>query len=359
MEYIILNIFLFIGVLIEILKQNGSKIKRITKLIILLEIIVLCVFIGFRVDVGYDYDNYRKIFNMVKELSFYELLNFKYAEIGYTYVNVLISNFYVVIFVIAVFNIVVKYNILKKMSAYPFFSLCIYLSYSLLDLEFGKIRSAIVTTFVLLSIFYLKEKKFFKFIMSIIIGFFFHKSILLTIIFPFIKEKNYKFKYYVYIFLASYFFRGIITKIILEISNISKYIYDKISYYEYLNQGNSFLYMGINLSLLIRITIFIFLYKNRKKFNNFDMKLMNIYYFGIIMYVLFSSIPELTRISNYFRIVEIILIPNILKDKKNITFKLFFLILFFLYSILTTFKIVYSTPQWFLPYKNLLFMLLE
>lgn len=355
MEYIILNTFLFMGAFVEMLKQSDLEIKIGTKLIILLELLILCIFIGFRVDIGYDYENYQKIFNMVKELSFHELLKFQYAEIGYTYINVLMSNFYMVIFSVAVFNIIIKYNVLKKISAYPFFSMCIYLSYSLLDLEFGKIRTAIATTFVLLSIFYLKEKKLLKFIISILIGFCFHKSILLIIIFPFIKEKLLKFKYYIYIFLSAYFFRDITIKIILEVSKISKYVYDKISYYEYLNQGNNFLYMGINLSLILRVIIFIILYKNRKNFKSFDIKLMNIYYFGIIIYILFSSIPELTRISNYYRIVEIILIANILKDKKSITSKLLFLILFFSYSIMTTLKIVYSTPHWFLPYKNLLF----
>lgn len=357
MEYIILNIFLFIGAFVEIMKQRNLEIKIVTKLIILLELLVLCIFIGFRVDIGYDYENYQKIFNMIKKLSFHDLLKFKYAEIGYIYVNMLIPNFYMVIFFIATFNIIMKYNVLKKISAYPFFSMCIYLSYSLLDLEFGKIRTAIATSFVLLSIFYLKEKKLFKFTIGILIGFCFHKSILLVATFPFMKEKLFKFKYYVYIFLSAYFFREFVIKIILEVSKISKYTYDKISYYEYLNQGENFLYMGINLSLVLRIAIFIILYKNRENFKNFDIKLINIYYCGIIIYILFSLIPELTRISNYYRVVEIVLIANMLKNKRNILSKLLFLILFFSYSIMTTLKIVYSTPHWFLPYKNLLFII--
>lgn len=344
MAYLFIDILIGITGLIEIFRKKNSIFK-------ILSIWVLILFIGLRNNVGYDYANYENMHKILASLNFKGMLAFNSAELGYILLNRIISNFTLLLLLIAIFNIEVKYIFLKKMSIYPYFSLFMYLSYGLLDLEFGKIRTAIATTFVIIAIYNLKNKQIKKYIFMIIIGSLFHKSLLLIILFYCIPNKILTRYKYICIFISCYILRIFSENIFLKITKNFDYIYNKLLYYAYLNQGNNYLFLGLNASLILRIIIFLYLLTNKNILDKFEKKLLNIYFVGICFYVIFSSIPELTRISNYYRIVEIILIPAILNKRRNKSLKIIVWSIFFGYLFWTTYKIIGSTPQWFLPYK--------
>lgn len=342
MEYAVLNFICFITSLYEIYFKKKAWMMFI--------IIVVIIFTGSRLNVGYDYLGYKTIHENVISMKYSELIDFKFAEIGYLLLNKMFSNYNYLLLFIAIFNIFFKYIALKNISYYPFFSLYIYMSIYFLDWDFGKIRIAMATTFFLIAIRYLKSSKI-KFIFIILVGSTFHISLLAVIPIIFIRNTIKTAKIYIVIIFLSLFIRSISYDILLFLNKkLPDYINMKINYYIDAKEVVGF--YGINFSLIILLMFFTYFLYNKKYIDLGIRHLFNIYFLSIPLYIILSLIPQLTRISSYYKIVLIIIFANILKNKKNKYERFVVAAVFFMYSILNIIKIVYSQPDVFLPYRS-------
>ena len=351
MIYILLSTYIYINTYIEIFLKNKKFIFIQKSLLVL----ILIGFTGFRFEVGYDYYSYLKIFNEIKKLYFLELFDYKFSEIGFSILNLFYKSYNLLLFSVAIFTIGFKVKVFEKLSYYPLLSFFIYFSINYLDSDFGKLRNAIATTFFLLAILNLNNKK--RIIYFILLGSLFHYSLLGTLIIIFTKSKIYDKKKYITIFLFSYMFLGGIVNRLIEIFLIylPEYVRDKLYYYIFIG-ANKNLFI-INQSLIIRIIFFIYFYYYSKKFNFNEKKYMNIYFYSVCLYPILMIIPELTRIGNYFRVVEGILFAAILKENYSRSKAIIIPLVFFIYCIANIFKIVFINSNEFLPYRNYLFQI--
>ena len=104
------------------------------------------------------------------------------------------------------------------------------------------------------------------------------------------------------------------------------------------------------IDILQRMTILIIFMINVDKFEGRDKKVFNVYIWGWIFYCLLSfNATVATRINMFFRVLEVILLPNLLCNCKNQTMKIFLYIFIVLWT-LATLIISLMNPYNF-PYK--------
>jgi hypothetical protein len=163
----------------------------------LYSIIFVCLVIlaGFRgLNVARDYDNYVTFFYMIRAgESIPEL-----SEPSYYYIVGLVTSFsdsYLPVFVIYAFL-----GVFFKMLSFErilgikssFLAVIIYISNFYILHEMTQIRIGLASGFFLLAIPYIVKRNFFKYVVLILIGTFFHLSILITIPLYFIESKKIK-----------------------------------------------------------------------------------------------------------------------------------------------------------------------
>ena len=109
------------------------------------------------------------------------------------------------------------------------------------------------------------------------------------------------------------------------------------------------------MSFLIHMLFFIYLFYNKKYLEAFDKKMMNIYFYGISSSLVFSILPQLLRVSNYYKVVFVIILANVLKNKKNKIEKVFIICILFFYGCYSINKGVNGVQKKeFIPYRNYL-----
>lgn len=290
---------------------------------------------GFRYKIGLDYDNYVDIYyGLINSSSYY----IKSVELGWKVLNYIVSIFNNYQFVFLFSSIIIYSLILKtikressnmKLSIILFLITPYYFWHS-----WAMIRQYIAIAIFVYSIKYIYDKKLIKYIVINIIGAFFHLSIvfILPIYFFLRKELSNKF------WLILLFFSGVMPivfhKMVLLISIFSKYAW-------YFEEG-AFVTQGRNkyVHLVVKILLFFFviILKNKMEYKENIKKriLINMYLFGLIIFILFFNSSALRRLSYYYMIIEIIIIPMILKVKlssKNIIWYMrsLFIIYYFIY----------------------------
>ena len=106
---------------------------------------------------------------------------------------------YVLIFLIALFSIFVKANFIRKYSPYIFISLFYYYSFDFHNSEMGQIRNSLAISILLLSIKYIKQKKFKKFILVVLVATSFHYSAIIFLIAYMVNYINFNKKRLIYL----------------------------------------------------------------------------------------------------------------------------------------------------------------
>jgi len=132
----------------------------------------------------------------------------------------------------------------------------------------------------------------------------------------------------------------------------------KITFYIYSDEFGQNL--GINISFLLRLLTFIlmllFVAPGRIVFKGYD-KLVKLYYFGLVLYLVFSSIAEFAiRSSTYFKALDAIILPFFVSLGKTRKEKNVITLLIVLYCFYSIYKVVYGGPNSFVfhPYKSTL-----
>ncbi|MBW8686443.1 EpsG family protein [Chitinophaga rhizophila] len=167
--------------------------------------IVLVCFAGLRYHTGADWPNYEYHFNYIlpKVHKFFE---FKYTyfdpvafEMGYVYLTSIVKSLggemTAVFFIAALLNIIGAFLLIRQFSPYPFVAMLGFYSYNYMQYNFAGVRQAVAFFFLALAVKYLYTRNFWKYTMFIILGYFFHSSIVVFVFLYFIplqKETNIK-----------------------------------------------------------------------------------------------------------------------------------------------------------------------
>lgn len=209
-------------------------------------------------------------------------------------------------------------RIIKKYSPYPLISIVGLISLGYFYFSLTGLRQTMALSFILLSYPYLRDKKLKGFMILVFIGSLFHSSALIFLIsYPLVNMKI-GIKHVILIISAlitSIFFEGYIRSLVALIGWT-----DNLS--EYVSQESSLSYSGLIIQLIIFVFC-IFFSKNILKKNKEDLSLYNLLLLGMIFQAFASVIAEFFRVSMYFSIFSIILIPKAIATIKNKHMRIF------------------------------------
>lgn len=303
--------FLIVIIIMSILELTTKNNYTVIFKVLFLLITIVTI---FRFGVGTDYFNYHYLFNQIPEFG----SNFPievHGDIGY---NFLVSiakkigiSFDVWIASISLVTMVLFYITIRRRSEVPNFSLLIFYTTYLFTYVNSGIRQGLSLAIIFYATSFFKSKKL-VFVILVLLATTIHSSAIIALILLFDKYIfNYK-TLKIVNFISIIFFT-------LSLINLSivKQLFD------ILNISNRVGEYGLSLgALLLRasLIIIILILLKQLKIANFIIsnemkKYLYIYFYSFLGYLMLSSYPLLAaRITVYFKIFEILIIPYLFKS---------------------------------------------
>ena len=326
-----LIIYYFIFIIDYIICIFASKTKN--KLLLLLSFLLPVIFVGFRYNVGTDFQSYVYMFENFKTLSFHQMLTNEW-ELASKIIIFILSKFFnnpsSLFLMIAILNylpivIINKHFNYKYLPMSLFIYNCVFLPFCM-----NGMRQGIAMCFIFYSVMLLLFNDQKKSIVFLIISFLFHKSCILFLPYYYIifteKEndnKNIGKKIILLTIVMSILILFFLKNILLNFG-ILKYS----SYYNNINAEN------ISFSTLLTympIIIILLLSKYKDKVIN---TLKPIVISGYLYHVIGTTARYLYRISLYFTLFEVILIPYLIYNCKDKNTKIIISLLFIIYLLI-------------------------
>lgn len=276
--------------------------------------LALSIFAGLRQVGGEDYTIYKLYYN-------YPYLGEGYWEHGY----VLLENFFnflgfgynPFLFIITSFSIFILVRFVYTYSKLPQLSIFIYLGTYFLFYNMVLNRQMLALAFAFLALGALIDKKQFLFYVWIIIGCFFHISII-ALIPLYLLTQQLKFKFVLVslsVIFIGLFFIGNTTSLILN-AGLAAVQVEELS-----NKGSSYFSEGsfsVNTFEYIKIVLlFAVLWLFRKKIDKTEkVYILSLVIFALLI-ILFSRVEILIRVSMYYDLLTILLISSLLKKNNR------------------------------------------
>lgn len=299
---------------------ESFQVKRTSYLFWLIAIIIIC-FAAFRGN-GYDWESYNDIYNNIKTGG--EQSGLTFIEYGYVLLCKISPSYKFLIFLCAIISLSCTFSSVYKFSKsyLPVLGLLIFSSTMLLPTYMGQIRQGLAMGFTCIAVYknFINEKK--KAILWIAIACCFHTSAILASLIFLISAKRYKISYYIIIILGALSLYGVSVAFMTNLMNILQISpIQKLLYYASTEKEE----LGITSTILIRITTLLIAVILNKNSNKKISYLCNVYFCGILVYLLFGFIPQLAgRGCYYFVIYDMVLVPFIVYHFRN-NFLLFLL----------------------------------
>lgn len=345
--YMNLLLLIFIVTIVIGIFKDNDIIKKNKKYLILI-IGILTLFLILRSSkVGIDTINYRRIFNYCNEKNIIELLTYERHEIGYKYYNKIISlfaNYQIFLCITSVVTMIGIYFFIKNNSKNYFLSLLIFITFNFYGYTFGILRQSIAISILLFGYKYITEKKFSKFLLSVILATLFHKTAFIFIILYFIKDiKIDRKKLLAWISLILVFF--ISKNFILNF--IINYIYKPADLIFSTGNGYKMLFLLIGIGICSYFLQEKLIVQDKK-----NQLLINMIFIASIIQTLSTIFSNTYRVTLYFSYAMILLIPNIIeiinnKTLKKIVIMLMIISLTIYFYIMTTNLVNYAKYEFF------------
>jgi hypothetical protein len=314
--------------------------KNEVKIYVSLTYFILLLFASFRFGFGNDYFNYYNYYTFFPNNFFDNSLKHILSsgiEPGFILLSVLFKSFdfsfgYFIGFCSFVSLTLVLYTI-QKYSSYKSFSILIFFAnYYLVYVE-NLLRQGIAMAiffYVFYDIIITGNKK--KYYLLILLGSTIHISLIIALCVPILLKLNIKI-----------FLNPIIIVIVLMLAltssffspyiilSVSQIIFKKGAYY--IHYSINYLALGLRF-LEVTIIYYIFI-RTYEKLSRVEILSVKMFIIGVVIYSMVSSMSILSRMTDYFSFLEVILIPNLIsylkpKEKKmyRAMFSCVFIILF-------------------------------
>lgn len=337
-------IYLLIPIIILLFrKQINKRRMTIPDYILLIVLILVC---GLRKNVGTDYKLYT--------LFFYKIESFQRIEFFFrTIIKALNDyNFDVTYFfmICSILTILPAYIIIKKRAKYPVESLFLYISLGFYALQFNMIRQMIAIIVTFYSFKFIEKKQFLRFLICILISTLFHNTSIIFIPFYFLSYLHFNKKQMILILIFEFLLVFIYQPFMLFItSNFEAYqVYSQVNSYTLVAAG-----VGTYVILIFNLILMFLLILNKDKLiqnNMFNNNYINMILYSFAFYFLGLNNTVLIRLSYYFFIYIIFLLPELFdvinfdKNSKNvIALYLFFLIYYILHLVSFNSMIPYNS----------------
>ncbi len=333
------------------IKQKRPGLK---KFLIFLGFVILLLFIGFRLNVGTDYNSYLEMYNRAAATPWNQL-----GTIGkevpvlalFKLCSFVFGNGRLIFLVLGFFLLWPIYKI-NKLYDYKYLAYSI-LVFSVLFLPFSLngIRQGIAMAFMLLSIVYIMRRNIKRGIFALLLSVSFHIASLIMlpyIILIYVHEKkkiNFTMLNILMTTLISVIIMFFLNNILLDIGfDKYEYVLGKINT-EHVSFVNALLYLPV---ALIALTT-----RNKKISDTENSVFNNLLLDGMIFCIVGSTARFLDRFAIYFLMASILLVPKQIQNISEKNLRLLFKILLILYLVLL-FYVEYSVLGWqeILPYQT-------
>lgn len=291
------------------------------KICIMISFFILFLVSAFRGDVGNDLKNYLYLCERVKLVELSNILEFSqgvHYEIGFvifTKVITMISGDLQFFVIVTSFIIMFLFGrIVYKFSPLPWISITIFILLNFYTSSFNIIRQYLATGIVLNMIPLILDKKMIKFFCVVIFASLFHKGSLIYIPFYIIARNKISLKNILLYGVGLLFF-------LLFFDNFSEVLI-RILYSDYLGESGINEKLDVGLVMLVPVVIMlatIFFTNDLIHINEMKNRiLINAAIVSAVLFILSSQIILIKRFSEYFSIIYILLIPELIlciKDK--------------------------------------------
>lgn len=338
----------------------STKSRNVKNLLIIGYGILIVFFAGIRWQTGTDWESYVFAFYVINNNpklgnSGYEL----FYELFVFVSSALFKNYTFILFTTASAIYLLTASSVKKYSPYPLFSFLLLLSYSINSSGFGY-RQDLAIAITFFSLYYIINNKVYHFIALVIIATFFHQSAIIFLPAYWIAKINWNGKKIVFLFFiltVIYFLTNSISDIAAIYSDTAEM---KVSGYSELDEEQKAMGKGDPIILLIkglsnRFVLFIpallVFYKNKE--NVVYKAILNIFIFGISLYVIFFPLGAVfLRFSRYFDIFHILLIPLAVYFSKGYA-RIFLFLFYLIFCIIKFSLVILNDENVYVPYKTI------
>lgn len=316
---IITILFVFLIIALIAFFPPQAKLAELVTFVTLGLLLILIA--GFRNgELVRDYGMYLNMFqdksDAIVEPSFIVITNVVHRLFG--------DNSIYLFVIFAILGVGLKFAAIKQLTELWFLSVLIYFSNFFILHEMTQIRAGVASALLLLCVKPIYDRNLKLFLLFAFLAFSFHYSALMILPLWFLNEKPRK-KWLIILVPLSYlsFFLGINLIMSIPIPGIR----EKILIYQKLQELGGEESISVNLFSLVfltRIAIFYFLiykYELLHSHNKYFPILMKIYCISLISYPVFATLSAFsTRISEFYGVVDFILIPFIYYVFKPIYF---------------------------------------
>ncbi len=346
---IYIAIFFIILVLSLIELSYNKPIKGQYKVLLSL-CIVLFLMVGLR-GIGYDYDSYRRIYMLARGG-----LAPKGIDPGFDILCSVIPSFRMLLLFMSAITFIPLYRVIKNKSDYCFLSLLLFSTTFLFPTVMGQMRQG-VTIFVMCYAYFRWRDNKVVFLSLWVLCCTLHTSALLAIVLLVPVKRLFPLYVYIGLIVIALVINSALSSIfapflnglsMLEDTNVS----DKLNYYN-TTETEMGVSLGFNTAVVIRCFVVIMTYFFLKRTSRDNASVLNLYFLSIFIYLSLSFIPQIGgRGSQYFSVLDLILIPHLIKEYRGF-WRMSMIVLFIGLSVLRFgqfFKDDYNR-QCYVPYK--------
>ena len=290
--------------------RKPSKNKKICFVIVAFTQLFLVM--ALRTQIGYDYNMYTIGFQQMNAEGFTSL-TYRDWEIGFVVLTKLLgmilpSYIWYIVFLSAI-AIVPAAIFIGKNSEMPALSTILYVNLFIYFMEMNFLRQMIAVSLMMLAWSFIKRNKFVWYLITILFASIFHQTILFVLPAYFLIKMQPKMKeLIVYGYFILWFYMS--SEGFIDI--ITNFYHEEYSNTEFLTEGLSFVYAIF--PLVITVTAFILVKFGTININNENKYLINLSLICTIFMVAMSKHSILERLSYYFVIFIVLLVPVIYRS---------------------------------------------
>lgn len=317
----LLSLLLFLAYIGKFEKQVTDKSSDDTKYLIisLLSIIIYSLIIGFRYQTGGDFEGYLSYYRDINNFTY---SNHTHIEIGYFLLMKILSFLNLPFPALFVTSCIIQFTFLFKWASHYRFNLfwLVYFIFTSLFIfeTMNIIRQSIAFCILLYATIFIEKRNFIKFLFFVLLGFVFHKSSIVFLIFYFILNNKLfinniiLFSLIVFSSILSFFvFEQLIQSVDLFAALLNYEGYDNLSNRDDLVFQDSKIGVAFFMNLIVNFIIIMYSSKIRssKVFKGFDIY-YNLFSISAILgpIVTSSNSIVISRVFFYFNSFKMILL---------------------------------------------------
>lgn len=349
-----MNIYIYLLVFMFVLEFLGSarysdgtilvKQNKLNSKSIFMKIACLSLFLfsALRYFVGWDYRAYfNTIFHRWNSISF--MTNYEYLSQFLIRISQILNSPQFFFIINAGIVMYLFYRTTWQYSKDPWISLILFLTFPLFYLNsLSVVRNFTAVMIIYYAQRYIKNEEFFKYLIAVIIATLFHTSAIIALIFYFLKDIRIK----PYHQMLALIFAPLV-RILIEFM-VYTFVPRFSGYLEAVDHhvGTRAIYFFV----IIQIISVLF-YKYLEK-SNFDNISYNIYFFGVLLYLMFANQGTVGhRLSLYGTIFSLIVIPDLVSIFKKKSDYVILKTLFYIFCTIIYIYMLQISAEGYIPYQ--------